>query len=179
MEAYEFDFSPVVARTMLRGHGLPHADGMFLSNRMFWTMMRRAMSLDRPSPLINVQPKLGNRNNNHVSVEIYPSEPDPPHISVDIFPFELPRASRNSRSTSKTSKKSRPARAARKAADSRVQKRRQTRSGRNHRERSSSCYGGLPLAAATVFHAKNKHARKVASGAVAETSHVESRELYN
>lgn len=51
------------------------------------------MSLDRPSPLINVQPKLGNRNN-HVSVEIYPSEPDPPHISVDIFPFELPRASR-------------------------------------------------------------------------------------
>lgn len=94
MEAYEFDFSPVVARTMLRGHGLPHADGMFLSNRMFWTMMRRAMSLDRPSPLINVQPKLGNRNNNHVSVEIYPSEPDPPHISVDIFPFELPRASR-------------------------------------------------------------------------------------
>lgn len=51
------------------------------------------MSLNRPSPLINVQPKLGNRNN-HVSVEIYPSEPDPPHISVDIFPFELPQASR-------------------------------------------------------------------------------------
>lgn len=106
MEAYDLDYSPIVARTMLHelGYGLSNSDGMFniLSNRMFWTMyesMRRAAAagLNRPNGVINVQPKLRNRSN-HVSVEIYPSEPnnklsdDPTHISVDIFPREVPTA---------------------------------------------------------------------------------------